>query len=84
MKYQSLEKIPMFENFIKENSMATVSSVNGMGAPTFPGSPGTQSNFVDQKTGSGDIPHSLPKRKSKKKKNSIFVSYREFIKDRTE
>ncbi len=70
----------MFEEFIKENSMATVSSVNGMGASTLPGSPGTQSGFIDQKTGSGDIPVSLVKGKPKKKKNSSFISYRDFIK----
>lgn len=73
--------IPEFEEFIKENSpVATVSSVNGMGAPSMPGNPGTQGEFVDQKTGSGDIPYNLTKGKPKKKKKSSFQSFRDFMK----
>ena len=72
--------IPEFEEFLKEDSMATVGSVNGMGAPSFPGNPGTQSGYVDQKTGSGDIPYNLTKGKPKKKKKSSFQSFRQFMK----
>jgi hypothetical protein len=60
--------------------MATVSSVNGMGAPSFPGNPGTQSAYVDQEKGSGDIPYTLTKGKPKKKKKSSFQSFRQFMK----
>jgi hypothetical protein len=72
--------IPEFLEFLKEESMATVGSVNGMGAPSFPGNPGTQSEYVDQDTGSGDIPYNLTKGKPKKKKKSSFQSFRKFIK----
>lgn len=76
--------IPEFEEFLKEESMATVSSVNGMGAPSFPGNPGTQSGYVSQKTGSGDIPYNLTKGKPKKKKKSSFKSFRDFMKGGSE
>jgi hypothetical protein len=66
---------------VKENmTTATVSSVNGMGAPSFPGNPGTQSGFATQKTGSGDIPYSLVKGQPKKRKKSSFMTYQDFIK----
>ncbi len=70
-----------FEEFIKENSApATVGSVNGMGSPALPGNPGNQSEYVTQKTGSGDIPFVLTKGQPKKKKNSSFVKFKDFIK----
>ena len=66
---------------VKENATAaTPSSVNGMGAPALPGNPGTQSGFVTQKTGSGDIPYSLVKGQPKKKKKSSFKKFNDFIK----
>ena len=80
--------IPEFEEFVRqlqENSaVATVSSVNGMGSPAMPGDPGTQSGFVDQKKGSGDIPYTMTKGKPKKKKKSSFQSFRDFMKGASE
>lgn len=77
--------IPEFEEFIKENApTATVSSVNGIGAPALPGNPGKQSEYVSQKTGSGDIPYTMTKGKPKKKKKSSFQSFRDFMKDAEE
>lgn len=72
--------IPEYDKFIEENSMATVGSVNGMGAPALPGNPGTQAEFVSQETGSGDIPYTLTKGQPKKRKNSSFQSFRNFMK----
>ncbi len=73
--------IPTFKDFLEENSAtATVSSVNGMGAPALPGNPGTQQGFATQKTGSGDIPYTLTKGQPKKKKKSSFVRFKDFIK----
>jgi hypothetical protein len=72
--------LPMYEEFVKENSMATVTSVNGMGAPALPGNPAGQTEFSTQETGSGDIPYSLVKGQPKKKKKSSFVSFKDFIK----
>ena len=70
--------LPTYSDFIEENAgAATVSSVNGMGAPSFPGSP---SGPNASETGSGDIPMQLTKGKPKKKKKSSFTSYKEFIK----
>ncbi len=69
-----------FETFIKENAVATVGSVNGMGAPSLPGNPGTQTDYVTQETGSGDIPYTLSKGQPIKKKKSTFVSFKDFIK----
>ncbi len=70
-----------FEDFLKENSAAaTVGSVNGMGAPSMPGNPGTQNDYVTQETGSGDIPYTLSKGQPKKKKKSSFVRFKDFIK----
>lgn len=66
---------------VKENmTTATVSSVNGMGAPTMPGNPGTQGEFSTQETGSGDIPYSLVKGQPQKRKKSSFLSFQDFIK----
>ena len=76
-----MKAIPTFEDFLKEDSAAaTVSSVNGMGAPSMPGNPGSQGDFVTQKTGSGDIPFALTKGQPKKKKKSSFVRFKDFIK----
>jgi hypothetical protein len=70
-----------FEDFLKENSAtATVSSVSGMGAPSMPGNPGTQNDYVTQETGSGDIPYTLSKGQPKKMKKSSFVRFKDFIK----
>jgi hypothetical protein len=70
-----------FEDFLKENAAAaTVGSVNGMGAPSMPGNPGTQNDYVTQETGSGDIPYTLSKGQPKKKKKSSFVRFKDFIK----
>ena len=76
-----MEPIPMFDEFVKENSpAATVSSVSGMGAPALPGNPGTQQGFVSQESGSGDIPYQLTKGQPKKKKKSSFISFKDFMK----
>ena len=80
MKKES-KLIPEYDEFIKENStMATVGSVNGMGAPAMPGNPGTQLEFATQKVGSGDIPYTMTKGQPKKKKKSSFQSFRDFMK----
>lgn len=73
-----MKNIPMYEDFV------SVTSVNGMGTPSFPSDPGDSSNFVDQKTGSGDIPHTIAKGKPKKKKKSSFTSYKDFVKGSNE
>jgi hypothetical protein len=66
---------------LKENApTATVGSVNGMGAPTFPGNPTSQDSFVDQAPGSGDIPFQLTKGKPRKKKKSSFSKFNDFVK----
>ena len=81
MKKRKYTPIPEFEEFVKEStSAATVGSVNGMGAPSMPGNPGTQTEFVTQETGSGDIPYNLTKGQPKKKKKSSFVRFRDFLK----
>ena len=75
------KRIPLFQDFLKEDSAAaTVSSVNGMGAPSFPGNPGTQQSFATQKTGLGDIPFALSKGQPKKRKKSSFMKFKDFIK----
>jgi hypothetical protein len=79
MRKRKYTPIPEYNQFIEEN-MATVSSVNGMGAPALPGNPGTQNDYVSQESGSGDIPYSLVKGQPKKKKKSSFVSFKDFIK----
>lgn len=77
--------IPEYEDFLKENSpMATVSSVNGMGAPSLPGNPGSQEDYVTQKKGSGDIPYTMTKGQPKKKKKSSFQSFKDFMKGASE
>jgi hypothetical protein len=84
MKKES-KLIPEYDEFIKENStMATVGSVNGMGAPAMPGNPGTQLEFATQKVGSGDIPYTMTKGQPKKKKKSSFQSFRDFMKGASE
>jgi len=66
---------------VKENSgMATLGSVNGMGAPSMPGNPGSQEGFVTQKEGSGDIPYTLTKGQPTKRKKSSFLTFHDFIK----
>ena len=77
---ETVKFIPEFDEFVEETSMATVGSVNGMGAPAMPGNPGTQDSFSTQETGSGDIPFALSKGLPKKKKNSSFKSFSDFIK----
>lgn len=80
-KVKESKHIPSYKEFIEENNAsATVSSVNGMGAPAMPGNPGTQQSFASQKTGSGDIPFALSKGQPKKKKKSSFVKFKDFIK----
>jgi hypothetical protein len=84
-KYSEMKKesklIPEYKDFLEENSaVATVSSVNGMGSPSMPGNPGTQSDFETQVKGSGDKPLQLSKGKSKKKKKSSFQTFKDFIK----
>ncbi len=82
---KSLKNLPTYEEFIKENSsVATVGSVNGMGAPSLPGNPGTQSGFDSQTKGSGDKLFSLAKGKPKKKKKSSFTTFKDFIKGSNE
>ena len=62
---------------VEENStVATLGSVNGMGAPTLPGDPGTQTEFGSQKVASGD---KMNPKQTKKKRKKQFKSYREFI-----
>jgi hypothetical protein len=68
------------ENLKENTAAATVSSVNGMGAPMFPGNPTSQDSFVDQEPGSGDIPFQLSKGKPKKKKKSSFRKFDDFVK----
>jgi hypothetical protein len=80
MRKRKYTPIPEFNQFIEENAMATTASVNGMGAPALPGNPGTQTDYVTQETGSGDIPYTLTKGQPKKKKKSSFVSFKDFIK----
>lgn len=62
---------------VQENStVATLGSVNGMGSPSFPGNPETQSEFGSQKVGSGD---KMDPKQTKKKKKKAFKSYKEFL-----
>lgn len=66
---------------VKENmTTATLGSVNGMGAPSFPGNPGNQEGFATQETGSGDIPYTLTKGQPTKRKKSSFLTFHDFIK----
>lgn len=62
----------------KDESMATPSNVNGMGAVTFPGSPGDLTSFSAQRTGSGDIPANRRRLKTKKDMK-IVKMFEEFI-----
>lgn len=67
----------IIKDSVDENStVATVSSVNGMGNSTFPGNPSTQNDFINQKSGSGDIPFDLTQKRKKKKS---FLNYREYF-----
>jgi hypothetical protein len=74
------KQLPSYTEFIEENSMATVTSVNGMGAPALPGNPLGQTEFSTQEDGSGDKPMQLTKGAPKKKKKSSFVKFKDFIK----
>jgi len=62
----------------KDESMATPSNVNGMGAVSFPGDPGDLTSFSAQKTGSGDIPANR-KRLKTKKDMKIVKMFEEFV-----
>jgi hypothetical protein len=62
----------------KDESMATLSNVNGMGAVSFPGDPGDLTSFSAQKTGSGDIPANR-KRLKTKKDMKIVKMFEEFV-----
>lgn len=65
---------------INENSpMATVSSINGMGAPIFPGNPTSPDAIAQQESGSGDIPYQLTGGAPEKKKKSSFKTFKEFM-----
>jgi hypothetical protein len=48
-----------FHELYESNSYAQLGAVNGMGATRFPGDPGTQGDFYNQPTGSGDKAHTL-------------------------
>jgi len=76
------DAIKIAKSAFENSASATVGSVNGMGVVSFPGDPGSQSSFVSQKTGSGDIPFTLskdlPKKKKKKRKNR-FKRFDEFV-----
>ena len=78
-KHDGLPKRILKKESIEENAtMATPASVNGMGAVSLPGNPGTQADFISQTPGSGDKPN--PSR-TKKKKKSQFKTFREFMSD---
>lgn len=62
----------------KDESMATPSNVNGMGAVTFPGDPGDLTSFAAQKTGSGDVPATRRRLKTKKDMK-IVKMFEEFV-----
>lgn len=78
-KHKGLPERIIKKESIEENAtMATPTSVNGMGSVSLPGNPGTQDSFVNQKVGSGDKPNS---RTTKKKKKSRFKTFRDFMSD---
>jgi hypothetical protein len=78
-KHEGLPKRILKKESIEENAtMATPTSVNGMGSVSLPGNPGTQNAFVDQTVGSGDNPNP---RTTKKKKKAQFKTFREFMSD---
>jgi hypothetical protein len=62
----------------KDEGMATPSNVNGMGAVSFPGEPGDLTSFSAQRTGSGDIPATRRRLKTKKDMK-IVKMFEEFV-----
>ena len=62
----------------KDEGMATPSNVNGMSAVSFPGEPGDLTSFSAQRTGSGDIPATRRRLKTKKDMK-IVKMFEEFI-----
>ena len=48
-----------YHELYESNSYSTLGAVNGMGATRFPGDPGTQADFFNQDSGSGDKAHTL-------------------------
>jgi hypothetical protein len=78
-KHEGLPKRILKKESIEENAtMATPTSVNGMGSVSLPGNPGTQDAFVNQKVGSGDKPNLST---TKKKKKAKFKTFRDFMSD---
>jgi hypothetical protein len=78
-KHEGLPKRILKKESIEENAtMATPTSVNGMGSVSLPGNPGTQDAFVNQKVGSGDKPNPST---TKKKKKAQFKTFRDFMSD---
>jgi hypothetical protein len=62
----------------KDEAMVTPSNVNGMGAVSFPGDPGDLTSFAAQRTGSGDLP--ATRRRLKTKKDMVLVKmFEEFL-----
>lgn len=61
-----------------EDAMASPSNVNGMGSVTFPGDPGDITSFASQKTGSGDVPATRRRLKTKKDMK-IVKMFEEFL-----
>lgn len=58
-KYCQIHDIYEASNLNESNSYALTGTVNGMGATRFPGNPGSQLDFPNQATGSGDKAYSL-------------------------
>jgi hypothetical protein len=58
-KLDWMSKYCHYHELYENQGTATLTSVNGMGAVTFPGDPTTQNGFVDQTAGSGDKPYTL-------------------------
>jgi hypothetical protein len=54
-----MSKYCHYHELYENNNLAQLGAVNGMGATRFPDSPGSQSAFADQTTGSGDKAHTL-------------------------
>ena len=76
--YAEAMKYALEEN----NTMATPGSVNGMGNISMPGDPGTQTSFVGQETGSGDLASDSELTDEEKgKKIYKFLKYNAFIEE---
>ena len=54
-----MSKYCHYHELYESNSYAQLGAVNGMGSTRFPGNPGTQQDFFNQETGSGDKAHTL-------------------------